>query len=350
MPSNTNVFPPTTDGLALGLGGAALGNLFTRLSAEAARLLLEDTLQSGCRSFDTAPHYGNGLSEQRLGQALRSVPRDQFVLSSKVGRLLLSKADAPRDQNGYVDVLPFIQAWDYSAAGVRRSVHDSLQRMGLSRLDIAYIHDCDATVHGDHYPQVLRQVLEEALPELQRLRSEGLVGRVGLGVNDVQVCLDVLKQADLDCLLLAGRYSLLDQSAAATLLPLCLQRGVRVALGGVFNSGILATGVRSGAPMRFDYAPAAQQWIDRVAAIEAVCARHGVPLRAAALQFPLAHPAIDIVMMGAQTVNQWQDGLEMARFAIDPGFWEALRAAGLLGPDVPTPSREGPAGTPGRTW
>ena len=344
------VFSPTTSGLAIGLGGAALGNLFTSLSDEAARLLLEDTLRSGCRSFDTAPHYGNGLSEQRMGQALRSALRESFVLSSKVGRLLLPKADAPRDQNGYVDVLPFVQVWDYSAVGVRRSVNDSLQRMGLARLDIAYIHDCDASVHGEDYPRVLCQVLEEALPELRRLQSEGLVGRVGLGVNDVKVCLDVLKQADLDCLLLAGRYSLLDQSALATLLPLCLRRGVRIALGGVFNSGILATGVRSGAPLRFNYAPAAQQWIDRVAAIEAVCARHGVPLRAAALQFPLAHPCIDIVMMGAQTVSQWQDGLEMARFVIDPGFWEALRAAGLLGPDVPTPSREGPTGTPGRTW
>ena len=139
MSLNYNVFPPTTDGLALGLGGAALGNLFTRLSDDAARLLLEDTMQSGCRSFDTAPHYGNGLSEQRLGQALRGVPRDRFVLSSKVGRLLLSKADAPRDQNGYVDVLPFIQAWDYSAAGVRRSVHDSLQRMGLAQIGRAHV-------------------------------------------------------------------------------------------------------------------------------------------------------------------------------------------------------------------
>ena len=146
-----------------------------------------------------------------------------------------------------------------------------------------------------------------------------------------------MKQADLDCLLLAGRYSLLDQSALSALLPLCLRRGVRIALGGVFNSGILATGVRSDAPLRFNYAPAAQQWIDRVAAIEAVCERHGVPLRAAALQFPLAHPCIDIVMLGAQTIAQWQDGLEMMRFPVSPTFWEDLRCAGLLGPEVPTP-------------
>ena len=142
------VFPPINEGLALGLGGAALGNLFTRLSDHDARLVLHDTLATGCRSFDTAPHYGNGLSEHRMGQVLRGVPRDSFVLSSKVGRILLPQTGAPHDQNGYVDVLPFAQRWDYSAAGVRRSVEDSLQRMGLARLDIAYVHDCDAGTHG----------------------------------------------------------------------------------------------------------------------------------------------------------------------------------------------------------
>ena len=337
MPKATHVFPHIPDGLALGLGGAALGNLFARLSDEDARFLLQDALQSGCRSFDTAPHYGNGLSEQRMGQSLRALARDSFVLSSKVGRLLLPKADAPREQNGYVDVLPFVQSWDYSAAGVRRSVYDSLQRMGLARLDVAYIHDCDASTHASAYPQVLQQVVVEALPELRRMQSEGLVGQVGLGVNEVQVCLDVLERADLDCLLLAGRYSLLDQSALTALLPRCLERGVRIALGGVFNSGILATGVRSGGPLRFNYAPAAQQWVARVAAIEAVCEHHGVPLRAAALQFPLAHPSIDIVMLGAQSIDQWQDGLAMMRFVIAPPFWESLRSAGLLDPGVPTP-------------
>ncbi|MEO6623648.1 MAG: aldo/keto reductase [Burkholderiaceae bacterium] len=337
MSKKYNLFPHTVDGLALGLGGATLGNLFTRLSDDDARFLLKATLQSGCRSFDTAPHYGNGLSEQRMGQVLRTVSPDSFVLSSKVGRLLLPMAGAPRDQNGYLDVLPFVQSWDYSVAGVRRSVHDSLQRMGMARLDVAYIHDCDATTHASAYPRVLRQVVEEALPELRRMQSEGLVGQVGLGVNDVQVCLDVLERTDLDCLLLAGRYSLLDQSAQAALLPLCLKRGVRIALGGVFNSGILATGVRTGGPLRFNYAPAAQQWVERVAAIEVVCERHGVPLRAAALQFPLAHPAINIVMLGAQTIDQWQDGLAMMRFSIAPAFWADLRQAGLLGPGVPTP-------------
>ena len=151
---------------------------------------------------------------------------------------------AAHDQNGYMGVLPFVQRWDYSAAGVRRSVLDSLQRLGLARLDVVYVHDCDAAVHGANYPRVLRQVVDDALPELQRMQREGLLRHIGLGVNDVQVCLDVLHQAELDCLLLAERYSLTDHSALPNLLPLCHQRGVRIALGGVFNSGILAAGVR----------------------------------------------------------------------------------------------------------
>ena len=332
------IFPPTKDGFTLGLGGAPLGNLFAAISDDAAHLVLSAALAAGCRSFDTAPHYGNGLSEHRFGRALRELGRDCFVLSSKVGRLLLPDAGAPRDQNGYVDILPFTQAWDYSAAGVRRSVCDSLQRLGLARLDIAFVHDCDAGVHRANYPTVLRQVIDEALPELQRMKREGLLSQVGLGVNDVQVCLDVLQQADLDCLLLAGRYSLIDHSALPELLPLCSKRGVRIALGGVFNSGILATGVRHHPAARFNYAPAPQVWLDRVGALEAVCEQFGVPLRAAALQFPLAHPAIEIVMLGAQTAAQWQDAVVMMGHVIQPAFWDALRDRGLIAPTTPTPA------------
>ena len=331
------IFPPTSDGLALGLGTAPLGNLFSALSDGAAHEVLSAAIGTGCRSFDTAPHYGNGWSEHRVGHALRLLGRDEFVLSTKVGRLLVPDATAPRDQNGYVAVLPFVQAWDYSAAGVRRSAEDSLQRLGLARLDAVFVHDCDAAVHGAQYPRVLRQVVREALPELRRMQREGLVRQVGLGVNDVQVCLDVLRQADLDCLLLAGRYSLIDHTALPELLPVCLQRGVSIALGGVFNSGILATGVRQHTGARFDYAPAAQVWVDRVAAIEQVCEQFGVPLRAAALQFPLAHPAIEILMVGAQEAAHWQDAVAMLRHPIDARFWAALRARGWIAPGAPTP-------------
>ncbi|WP_326535739.1 aldo/keto reductase [Pseudorhodoferax sp.] len=330
-------FPACADGLRLGLGGAPLGNLFRAVPEDEARAVLAGALADGCRSFDTAPHYGNGLSEQRFGQALRALPRECFVLSSKVGRVLQADPQAPRDQNGYVQVLPFTQRWDYSAAGTRRSVEDSLQRLSLARLDVAYVHDCDAATHGDAHPQVLAQVLGETLPTLRALQREGLVGAVGLGVNDVQACLDVLARAELDCLLLAGRYSLIDHSALAALLPLCVARGVRIALGGVFNSGILATGVLGGGEPRFNYARAPQAWIERTAAVERICMAHGVPLRAAALQFPLAHPAVDIVVAGAQDLGQWQDSRAMLAQPIPAAFWQALRAQGLLPHDAPTP-------------
>jgi D-threo-aldose 1-dehydrogenase len=322
--------------LPLGLGGAPLGNLFTAVPDADARSLIDAAWASGCRSFDTAPHYGHGVSERRMGDALRGHARDGYVLASKVGRLLTPSASAAREQHSFVDILPFNQHWDYSAAGTRRSVEDSLQRLGLARLDVAFVHDLDRSCHGDNAPAVLRQVLDETLPTLQRLKEEGLVGAIGLGVNDQQVVLDVLRHADLDALLLAGRYTLLDHSALPELLPMCLKRGVHVALGGVFNSGILATGVRSG-QASFNYAPAAQEWVQRTSRIEAICQQHGVPLRAGALQFPLAHPAVEIVMLGARHAAEWNDALVMLRQPIPPEFWQALRSEGLVPPEAPTP-------------
>ena len=331
------VYAPMSSGLALGLGGAALGNLFNAITDAEAEAVIEAAWADGCRTFDTAPHYGHGLSEQRFGRVLRGKPRDSFVLSSKVGRILTADATAARAQHGYVDVLPFNQHWDYSAAGVRRSVEDSLQRLGLARLDVAYLHDCDAATHGDAYPAVLRRVVDEAIPALRRLRDEGLVRQIGLGVNDVQVCLDVMARAEIDCLLLAGRYSLIDHAGLAALLPLCAERGVRVAAGGVFNSGILATGVRGKQPLRFDYGPASTGLIERTAAIEAVCERFGVPLRAAALQFPKAHAAVAIVMAGPQTVPHWHDAMAMMAHPVPSAFWRALREARLVPPEAPLP-------------
>ncbi len=334
----TPLFVPCQgDGLRLGLGGAPLGNLFAAISDTAARATIDAAWDGGCRSFDTAPHYGHGLSERRLGDALRARPRDSFVLSTKVGRLLQANPAAAREQHGYVDILPFDQHWDYSAGGVRRSLEDSLQRLGLARIDVAYVHDLDAASHGARAPLVLRQVLDEALPALQQAKHEGLIRAVGLGVNDVAVVLEVLREADLDALMLAGRYSLLDHGALPALLPQCQARGVHLALGGVFNSGLLATGARGGAAARFDYAPAARGWIERTAQIEALGERLGVPLRAAALQFALAHPAVEIVMLGARTPHEWQDAQAMLRQPIDPAFWHALRGAGLLPPAAPTP-------------
>jgi D-threo-aldose 1-dehydrogenase len=334
------LFPPCTDGLRLGLGGAPLGNLFTPVSDATARALIDAAWAGGCRTFDTAPHYGHGRSERRLGDALRDRDRRAWVLSSKVGRLLTARPDAPREQHGYADTLPFVQHWDYGAAGVRRSLEDSLQRTGLARIDVLYVHDCDAQTHGERAPQVLRQLIDETLPALQRMKREGLVRAFGLGVNDVRVVQDVLREADLDALLLAGRYSLLDHEALGALLPECARRGVHVALGGVFNSGILATGVAPGAGRgapTFNYAPALPAWIERTRRIESHCAAHGVPLRAAALQFPLAHPAIEIVMLGARQAGEWDDARAMLRHPIPDAFWQGLRRDGLIPDDAPTP-------------
>jgi D-threo-aldose 1-dehydrogenase len=330
-------------GLRLGLGGAPLGNLFSAVTDTDARALVDAAWASGCRSYDTAPHYGHGLSERRLGDALRPHRGAAWVLSSKVGRLLTARADAPREQFGYVDVPPFVQHWDYGAAATRRSLEDSLQRAGLARIDVLYVHDLDAATHGERAPQVLRQVLDETLPTLAQMKREGLIGAYGLGVNDVPVVREVLRHADIDALLLAGRYSLLDHAALAALLPECLERGVHVALGGVFNSGILATGVAAAgaAAPTFNYAPAAREWVERTRRIEACCAEHGVPLRAAALQFPLAHPAIEIVMLGARRVAEWHDAVAMMAHPIPPAFWQALRRDGLVPDGAPTPDAPG---------
>jgi D-threo-aldose 1-dehydrogenase len=322
--------------LRLGLGGAPLGNLFSAVTDEEAKALVDAAWAGGCRSFDTAPHYGHGLSERRVGDALRGRPRDSFTLSSKVGRILTPDGHAATAQHGYVDILPFNQHWDFSGAGIRRSVEDSLQRLGVSRLDSVYIHDPDAQTHGTNAGAVLRQLIDETLPALQQLKRDGLVRAIGLGTNDVGVVLDVLREAELDVLMLAGRYSLLDHSALPALLPQCLARGVRIALGGAFNSGILATGTRGGAAT-FNYAPAAREWLERTAKIEAVCEAYGVPLRAAALQFPLAHPAVHSVMLGARKVTEWTDAVAMMSHDIPPDFWNALRTQGLLPAEVLTP-------------
>ena len=329
-------------GLKIGLGGAPLGNLFTEVSEADAQSIIQQAINDGCTMFDTAPHYGHGLSEQRFGYALRQLPRDIFTLSSKVGRILTPSATAERDQLNFVNILPYNQHWDYSAAGVRRSVEDSLQRMGMAYLDVAFVHDCCSICHGDNYPKVLRQVIDEAIPELQKMKREGLIRAIGLGVNMVEVCLDVLKEAELDCILLAGRYTLVDHTGFAELLPICEQRGMRIAIGGVFNSGILATGVRpaeqKGEKLLFNYDSAPAEWVERVRAIEVVCEEFKIPLRAAALQFPLAHPTVDTVLLGANQLNHWADAVAMLQLPIPAAFWAKLKVQGLIPTSAPVPT------------
>ncbi|HEY2818549.1 MAG TPA: aldo/keto reductase [Casimicrobiaceae bacterium] len=323
----------------LGLGGAPFGNLFRAASDEAAVATIRHALLAGVGYFDTAPHYGNGLSEHRFGAALRDVPRDRYVLSTKVGRLLGSDPNAPRKQHGYVDVLPFVQRYDYSHDGTLRSLEDSLRRLGTARVDLAYVHDMDVATHGADQPARFREAMNGALPALAGLKTEGVLGGYGIGVNDVQICCDTLAATDVDIILLAGRYTLADQSALSTLLPECRRRNVAVVAGGPFNSGILATGARprDGSAPYFNYAPAPEPIVARVAAIESACVQHAVPLQAAALQFPAAHPAVINVLVGARSVAELDADLAYARFPIPVEFWQTLRERGLIDPAAPIP-------------
>jgi D-threo-aldose 1-dehydrogenase len=320
-------------------GGAPLGNLFRAVPDSDAVELIGHAYDAGACYFDTAPHYGQGLSEQRFGAALRDRPRDSFLLSTKVGRLLTPSNDAPRAQNGYVDALPFVQHYDYSRGGVLRSLDDSLRRMGLGRIDFVFIHDIDAVTHGDAHPQRFKDMLDGALPALADLKATATIGGYGLGVNDVAICLDTLRHADLDVILLAGRYTLADQSALSALLPECARRDVSIVLGGPFNSGILASGShpRDGSRPYFNYAPAPHDVIARVEAIEGVCAEHAVPLKAAALQFPTGHRAVACVLAGARSRPEFDDNAAMARFPIPAAFWHALRDRSLIDGSAPLP-------------
>ncbi|HEY1325662.1 MAG TPA: aldo/keto reductase [Casimicrobiaceae bacterium] len=335
--------PALRDRLAeppLALGGAPLGNLFRALSEVDAHAVVQRAWDLGVRCFDTAPHYGQGLSERRMGTVLRTLPREAFLLSTKVGRILTPDAAAPRDRHGYVDTLPYVQRYDYTADGVRRSLDDSLERLGLARVDLVYVHDIDPTTHGVGHAARFRDMLDGALPALASLEREGAIGGYGLGVNEVGICLDTLARADLGVILLAGRYTLADQEALAALLPECERRGVAVVLGGPFNSGILASGAHpaDGSTPYFNYAPAAPAIIDRVAAIERVCDAFGVPLKAAALQFPRAHPAITCVLAGARSTSEIEENVRLARHPIPAAFWRALRDERLIDAASPLPA------------
>jgi len=324
----------------LGLGGAPLGNLFRALSEAMAASVVRRAWELGVRYFDTAPHYGQGLSERRMGTVLRTMPRDAYILSTKVGRLLVADAHAPRDQHGYVDTPPYVTRYDYTAEGVRRSLDASLDRLGVARIDMVFVHDIDLTTHGTEHAARFHDMLDGALPALASLKRDRVIGGYGLGVNEVEICHQTLAHADLDVILLAGRYSLADQEAAATLLPACTRRNVAVVLGGPFNSGILASGAHpaDGSTPWFNYAPAPASMIERVAAIEGICDAFDVPLKAAALQFPRGHPAVACVLAGARSDAEIEENVALSRRSIPASFWQALRDAGLIDEAAPLPS------------
>jgi D-threo-aldose 1-dehydrogenase len=299
------------------LGAASIGNLFTEVDEEAARATIDAAWDGGVRAFDTAPHYGLGLSERRLGDALRHRPRSEYVISTKVGRLL-QPVPPPygRDREGFAVPATHARVLDFSADGVRRSLAASLGRLGLDRIDIALIHDPD-----DYGEQALR----EAYPALERLRAEGVVRAIGVGMNGAGMLTRFVADTDIDVVLIAGRLTLLDQSAADALLPLALQRGVAVLAGGVFNSGLLAA---PAAGAYFDYQPAPAALVRRALELEAACGRYGVPLRAAAARFPLRHPAVASVLIGARSAAEISDAIALRDLDIPAALWDDLAALG----------------------
>ncbi|MEU5510187.1 aldo/keto reductase [Streptomyces fungicidicus] len=315
----------------LALGAAGIGNLFTPVTDDEAAEAVDTAWEAGVRYFDTAPHYGLGLSERRLGAALRARPRHEYAVSTKVGRILEPVPSATGDDlaHGFAVPATHRRRWDFSARGVRRSIEESLRRLGLDRIDIVYLHDPD-----DH----MEQALEQAYPELERLRAEGAVGAIGAGMNHAGPLARFVRETDIDAVLLAGRYTLLDQSGFAGLLPLAAERGVGVVVGGVLNSGVLAD-PRPGAT--FDYAPARPDLLARALDIRAVCERHGVPLRAAALHFPLGSPAVTSVLTGARSAAEVRDAAALLGRPVPDALWAELRERGLLPAGVPTPREAG---------
>lgn len=332
MPLLTDSVAVGDHGLTLprvGLGTASLGNFLGAISEQQATDTVGEAYRAGVRYFDTAPLYGHGLAERRLAEGLGD-HRSDVVISTKVGRLL--RADAPRDESQYIDGEPFYTdvpetgpVWDFSYQGVRTSVEESLERLRVSHVDILNLHDPDA-----HY-DVASTTAYQALSDL---RSEGAVKGIGAGMNQTPVLTRLVETCDLDVVLLAGRYTLLDQSSMEDLLPACHRRGTSVIAGGVFNSGILLD-PSEGA--RFDYVTAGSDVLTKARAIREVCDRYDVPLAAAAIQFPLAHPQVGSLLIGARSPEEFQMDLDLLAVPIPGGLWNDLRAAGLLPEGVPTP-------------
>ena len=315
----------------LGMGGAPLGNLFARIPEDVATATVQAGWDAGIRHFDTAPHYGAGLSELRLGAILRQQNRDDYTISSKIGRRLVPASGVPDPDENFYGALPFRRIVDYSAGGTVRSIEDSLARMGLNRLDIVYIHDVSEDWHGPAWTVRFREAMAGAAKVLTAMRARGEIRAWGLGVNRVEPCLAALEQSDPDVFLVAGRYTLLDHTALENLFPACAKRGVKIVLGGPYNSGLLAGGTT------FNYETAPPELAARAQAIDAVCARHGVNLKAAALQFCAAHPVVATVIPGARTPAEVTENAAMMAAPIPGALWAELKRGNLLPAEVPTP-------------
>ncbi len=325
----------------LGLGAAPLGNLGSAISNQEAQDTLAAGWDAGMRYFDTAPQYGLGNSERRVGQFLRTKNRDDFILATKVGRLLkLCSADERLGIGKWYDVPSRQEHYDYTYDGVMRSIEFSLERTGLDRFDILFAHDLDEWTHGsidarDHY---IDEFMNGGYNALLSLRDQGVIKAFGAGLNEWQACKILAERGDMDLFLLAGRYTLLEQEPIDKLFPLCQDRGIGIVLGGAFNSGILATGAVEGA--WYNYDPAPPHVMNRVKQIEAVCSDHKVRLIDAALQFPLAHPVVKTLIPGSKTPREASSSVDILNASIPAEFWRDLMDKGLLRKDVPVPGGE----------
>lgn len=304
----------------LGFGSAPLGGLLRETSAADAQDAVDAAWEAGLRSFDTAPQYGGGLAEQRLGAALACRPRTELTLSSKVGKLIVLDAGAP--PSIFAGASPHRIAYDYSYDGVMRSLEASFRRTGLGRFDIVLIHDVNRKYHGDRVLARLDEALAGACRALRSLREQGVIGAYGPAGNEIDITLRFVREADIDCLMLPGRFTLLDRSAAAELLPSCQARGIGVLLAAPFESGILATGAVPGAT--FSYAPADPAVLRRVVVLAGLCRAYGIPLAAASLQFPLRHPAITSVVAGMRSRAEVEANLALMRTPIPQALWDVL--------------------------
>ncbi|MCC6718536.1 MAG: aldo/keto reductase [Acetobacteraceae bacterium] len=315
----------------LGMGSAPLGNLITEVPEADAAACVEAGWAAGIRHFDTAPHYGAGLAEHRLGRFLRTRARDEYTLSTKIGRILHADAGVPALNENFLNALPFRRSIDYSAAGTIRSLEDSQQRMGLTRFDIVYIHDCSEDWHGSAWRDRFAEAMAGAARELSAMRARGEIRAWGMGLNMVEPALACLEAADPDIFLIAGRYTLIDHTALGKLFPACAAKGAKVVIGGPYNSGLLAGGTT------FNYEPAKAEIVAKAQAVRAVCDRHGVDIRAAALQFCAAHPVVAAVIPGPRSAVEATGNAALIDAEIPGQFWRDLRSAGLLPDGAPTP-------------
>lgn len=314
-------------------GAAGLGGLYRECTREAAMETLDAAWAAGLRYFDVAPYYGLGLAERRVGDFLRDKPRDEFVLSTKVGRLLHPVPEGEVPDYSYVKPLNFDVRYDYGYDAIMRSVEFSYARLGLNRIDILYVHDIGVYTHGAAGNAVyVRQLLDSGLKALEELKAGGVIAAYGLGVNEVPVCLEVMRRADIDCILLAGRYTLLDRSAVAELLPLCETKKTSLVVGGVFNSGILATGPVDGA--HFDYMPASAEVRDKVGAMERIARERGVPLAAAAMQFPLDNAMVASVLLGTAKPESLKRNMDALRHRMSTDDFSAFEPYTLVAPEL----------------